>query len=272
MLNHAPGMAWALIEDVRGALHLEEAHRESIPLPLIWYSERPLVKTTRHGAKLFTELNTWLLKVLLYKDASAPHRFGESTHVNNPRHLAKIAKVSTQTAYSFYNAFSEKNFLRTSRTDGIHLVRKDALLEMLIREAAKSSPVRAYACSIFGEPDVRKAILSPLQAKHVVGGFSACRVHGMLHTNAPAVWDIHIDDTISTYEKAWNFQVCGEQDAQVAFIESPGNGSVFRCAGEIDSLPVVDLLQAALDVAALPGRGLEQAESIVESILSWRLP
>jgi hypothetical protein len=44
---------------------------------------------------------------------------------------------------------------------------------------------------------------------------------------------------------------------------------VLHKPGSVSRRPVVDPLQAALDVAPMPGRGFEQAEFIVAEILSW---
>lgn len=270
MKKYAPATGWALIDHVRGAIHMEPAVDDKHSKPLTWYSEKPLTTSSKHGAKLFTDLNAWLLKVLIYKDAPNPYRTKTPERVINPNHLASLAAVSQRTAYSFFNAFENMNFVRSTKNKGIHLVRLSALLEMWFQDAALHSPVRTHACSIFGELNDWKELTEKAgDLRFALGGFGACRIHDVLHTNAKPVWDVHVEGNIPEFEKNWNLQPCGEQKAQISFIESSAKGSVFRGVVRKESLPVVDVIQSALDVSSMPGRGLEQAEHIASMVNQW---
>lgn len=102
-----------------------------------------------------------------------------------------------------------------------------------------------------------------------LGYFGACRMYDVLHTNASPIWDVHIQGGILKIESLWNLQACAENEAQINFIESTRTSSFFRCINRRQSLPMVDLIQSALDVAPLPGRGREQAEHIAELVNRW---
>lgn len=271
MQEHAPHFTWALLDHVRGAIHLEPSTAGGESQPLVWYSEAPLTTSrVKRNANLFTDLNMWLLKVLLYKDAPEPYRIDISSRIENPNHLSTLADVSRRTAYSFFKTFESMDFLRNTKNKGIHVVRRPALLEMWIQEATRTSPVKLHCCSSFGELDSWEDLLQRAgDMSFALGGFGACRMHGVLHTNASPIWDVHIKGDILTFESLWNLQACGENEAQINFIESTRTGAIFRCINRRQALPMVDLIQSALDVAPLPGRGREQAEHIAELVNRW---
>ena len=271
MQEYAPHSAWALIDHVRGAIHLEPFTSSGESQPLVWYSETPLTTSpVKRNASLFTDLNMWLLKLLIYKDAPEPYRIDIPNRIENPNHLSALSDVSRRTAYTFFNGFESMDFLRITKNKGIHIVRRSALLEMWIQEATRTPPVRSHCCSIFGELESWEDLLQQAgNMSFALGGFGACRMHGALHTNAGPVWDVHIQGDILTFESLWNLQACGDNEAQINLIESTRTGAIFRCINRKQSLPVVDLIQSALDVAPLPGRGREQAEHIAELVNRW---
>jgi hypothetical protein len=73
----------------------------------------------------------------------------------------------------------------------------------------------------------------------------------------------------NTLVAAWDLDYCDQREAQVMIAEPRYRASVFRGVIENQGVQTVDLLQAALDVAPMPGRGFEQAEYVASEILSW---
>ncbi|MDD5309660.1 MAG: hypothetical protein PHU25_20265 [Deltaproteobacteria bacterium] len=265
----AGDVSWMLVTP-QGSHHLElkaktglvvvERTAEPGPQP-----QRPI---SRKGS-LFSDLNRWMLKLLILRHAPKSRWPGHRGKIPNPTHLGRIAGVSVETAHQFVRAFAERDFLRAESGD-LKLVRVREMLEAWLAEERRVSPAWTHARSIDGGPfDLERALASRPQGMVALGGFEACRRHGLLHTT-PGVPLVLSAEALPAVVAAWDLGFCGQQEAQVMIAEPRHRASVFRAVGLIDGLPVVDILQAALDVAPMPGRGLEQAEFVIEEILSWR--
>ena len=138
-----------------------------------------------------------------------------------------------------------------------------------LAEERQSSPVRTFARNIDGGPVDLEYVLSSRQGRMVaLGGLEACRRHGVLHTMSGRPL-LLTRETLSTLVAERGLEYCPEHESQVVISEPRFKASVFGGVGPLGGLPVVDLLQAALDVAPMGGRGTEQAELIVDQILSW---
>lgn len=157
-----------------------------------------------------------------------------------------------------------------SRRDGLYITQNRALLNLWFASAREAAPVGSFACSMFGDPvDLQQ--IAPVNSNGVVlGGFEASRAHGLLHTIPGTPPSIHVLGNPMSMMKKGDFQFCDQGNAQLLIVDTKLKESVFRGAVDIDGLRVVDALQAALDVAPLPNRGIEQAEVIAERILQWR--
>jgi len=103
----------------------------------------------------------------------------------------------------------------------------------------------------------------------VLGGFSACKSLGVLHATVESI-DVHVNGPLDGYLERFDLERCDERDAQLHLLQSRSPQSVVRASGAKGNIQVVDVFQAALDVVALPARGLEQAEHIVELVLESR--
>jgi hypothetical protein len=190
--------------------------------------------------------------------------------VNHPTHLAEVAGVSVTKAHTFYRAFEEQGYLRRS-TGGLHVVRKEALLASWIEEEKALTRNRQHVRSIFSAPEqLSDLVRVDSYDRCAVMGFEACRLHGVLHTIVP---DREI--CVRSAHKAmvaWDLEPAEPAEASAVLVETRHPRSVFRGQVKCEHLPVVDILQAALDVAPRPGRGREQADYIIEHVLGWRAP
>jgi hypothetical protein len=265
--RHASKLSWALIDRV-GASHVRIVRPALDPLTVVHrprdQSPNKRQKTSR--ATPFSDLNRWMLKLLLLRDAPDRHWSGFRGKVQNPTQLSRIAEVSVETAHQFVRTFTARDFLRVESGD-LKLVRKRELLETWLAEERQGSSVVNYARTIDGGPFEVEGILRSGRGA-AVGGFEACRRHGMLHTAAGGLM-VLVEGSSSELIRAWDLDYCGEHEAQLSLVEPRHKASVFRAVGNAGGVPVVDILQAALDVAPTTGRGVEQAELIVEEILSW---
>lgn len=269
--RHAGDVSWMLVNP-RGGHHLEMRTKTG---PVV--AERPAEPGPRpqrpasRGGSLFSDLNRWMLKLLVLRHAPKPRWSGYRGRIPNPTHLGRIAGVSPETAHQFVRAFTAHDFLRVVSGD-LRIVRAGDLLEAWLAEERRIPTVWTYARGIDGGPfDPIRALASQPPGMVALGGFEACRRHGLLHTT-PGVPLVLSAQPLPALVAAWDLGCCGQQEAQVVISEPRHGASVFRAVGVLDGVPVVDVLQAALDVAPMPGRGLEQAEFVVEEILSWGGP
>ncbi len=270
---YASEISWCLIDAVRGALHMEIVSDDGQIRPLIWYAEQPLSEpmgSQTGSSRIFTDLNTWMLKILLLRNAPEKHWSGPRDEINNPTHLAKVAQVSVQTAHSFVKALADRDFARVTRGKGVHLVRTRSLLDLWINDEKQQPTVKTFVRSIFGSlEDWEELLLAKSGASFAIGGFEACRRHVALHAVPGDVPWVHIDGGVLELLNLWNLEFSGEPDAQMFFVKPRRSRSVFRGVSRQSGVPVVDILQAALDVASSPNRGLEQAEMIIDRVIKW---
>jgi hypothetical protein len=266
--RHAGDVSWMLINP-QGGHHLELKARTG--LVVADHVTEPTRQAARPGIRkgtIFSDLNRWMLKLLLLRDAPVHYTPPFRGRIENPTSLSRVAQVSVETAHQFVRAFTERDFLRVERGD-LKLVRRKELLEALLTEERQASPVWTNARRADGGSFDLDRVLADLSVNGIaVGGFEACRRYGLLHT-APGVPLLLLEGPPNVLVATWDLDYCGSREAQIVIAEPRYRASVFRAAALIGGVPVVDPLQAALDVAPVPGRGFEQAEFVVAEILSW---
>ena len=266
MTTYAPGVGWCLLardgklclEVSELGLHIRE-RSEGRPDP-------PRATTS----SLFTDLNRWLLKVLLLRTAPSSSWGGPRAAwpCRNPTELHRVASVSVETAHRFTRTFEAADFLRRA-PEGLRVVRPGVLFEQWLHDERARPPGRIPARGLYGSID-RNDLLLMLQASGVrqaLGGYTACAELGLLHAMQQQL-DVHIDTEPAQALLIMELEACEPRDAQVWIVRSRYRESVFRGATETDGWPVVDELQAALDVVQDPGRGNEQARFIMDRMLS----
>ncbi|MCK9460435.1 MAG: hypothetical protein M0R80_12420 [Proteobacteria bacterium] len=266
--QHAGDVSWMLVNP-QGGHHLEMKRKTGVIVTdhAAETPSQPQRPSNRRGS-LFSDLYRWMLKLLLLRDAPAPYEAPFRGKVANPTHLGRAAQVSVETAHQFVRAFAERDFLRVERGD-LKLVRRKELLEALLTEERQASPVWTHARPADGGTfDLDHMLASRPAGGIAVGGFEACRRYGLLHT-APGVPLLLLEGPPNALVAAWDLDYCGPREAQIVIAEPRYRASVFRAVTHVGGVRVVDLLQAALDVVPVPGRGFEQAELVVAEILSW---
>ncbi len=275
MGQYAPHLSWALI-DHRHQLYFEDPHDQRKISTVVEASlETPFFHRAHAGtrtSRLFTDLNAWMLKILLLRRLPERYWSGPCDEIDNPTRLAKVAGVANQTGHSFFKVFEELGFLRYTRAHGVKIVRPRELLDLWLADERQNPAVYTHARSVFGQFEGLPALKRRSEVGlFAVGAFEACARHGVLHTAADNTPTIFTDVDIGLLAWKWDLEFCGRADAQLLLANTRQRESVFRGAVQIDGIPVVDILQAALDVASFPNRGLEQAEFVVERILvNWK--
>lgn len=219
-----------------------------------------------------TAVNQWLLKILLLGRAPTAWWSGPRLDATKGRDLAGIATVGSSTAYRLVAALTARGWLGND----LRLRRTDALVRYWL-DHARHAPIAARPVRpLFGGLDQPEAVQAWIRKQGPVadcpwalGSWAACAAHGVAMVTGTTRLSIHAMGSVESLMRAWELTPCEERDA--AFVIEACEPSMVRpLAGGavvIDGIPVVDIWQAALDVARDPGRGGDQAWAIAQRII-----
>jgi hypothetical protein len=237
--------------------------------------------------ELFSDLNQWMLKVLLAPGIPESYLAAPRGHYQGASQLAEVAGVSVMSAFRFVEQFSKEGFLE-NRSGRLVVVRSRELmnrwlaasqrrvLEIPMRwilhkgKNALANALRSYAANAMPLPDHQKAHGQRLSFRPRVclGLFAAAEALGLgfVHGVEPYFYLERMNQDV--LENLALSPHGAEQHADV-HIRIPGNReSVFRGVVLNDGVPLSDILQVWLDVAQRPSRGREQADLIWRRILA----
>lgn len=266
MSLHSPQSAWGLI-DHAGSVFI------SIPT---WdfYLDEPSEDSLSHWPRnlpqrLFTDLNRWMLKVLLLAEAPPSQWGGPIQHVSTPTELHRVAGVSVEKAHQFFRAFEDAGHIRRTRTR-IEVVHKRTLMDKWFHDEQVRPPIRIPTRWIFGEPSNLDQIFlkQGTSSAFAVCGFEACSRMQLLHAPIPRR-EIYVSIDPSKALVDWDLEQCPEHSAHVYLRHMNFPESIMRGRHVTANFPVVDVLQAALDVCNDAARGREQAEYLLAHVLKW---
>ncbi|NLS98115.1 MAG: hypothetical protein GXX96_38790 [Planctomycetaceae bacterium] len=108
MSENAPACGWALADQTGTtriavpSLGIDADHHEFAPVPR-WQRRGPV--------RLFSDLNRWMLKILLLADAPPHFWNGPRDPVATPTDLHRVAKVSVAKAHQFCDAVEKSGYL-----------------------------------------------------------------------------------------------------------------------------------------------------------------
>lgn len=245
-------------------------------------------KLRSRSPQLFSDLNQWMLKVLLAPSIPDSYLAAPRGSYQGAAQLAQAAGVSMMSAFRFVEQFSKEGFLEHG-PGRLRLVRWRELLDRWMAASrrriadipmrwvlrrgkdAQLDALRAYA--VAGEGELRGfhqsgAPFVSRRSRICLGLFSAAEALGVgfVHGVQPYVYLERMNQEavenlgLSAYD--------AEQNPDV-YIRIPGNReSVFRAAVMKNGVPVSDVLQVWLDIAHHPSRGKEQADQIWKRILA----
>ena len=234
-------------------------------------SEPPRIKARAKGAKprkaseLFSDLNQWMLKVLLAPEIpqhllSAPRKkYGSVTE------LAVAADVSAMSASRFIQRLREDGFLDDD--DGVfQLVRRRELFRRWQSAAMRSSP--EWRMSFLMPGGARRLHKMAKHLNACVGGFAAADLLNVGHVSGvPPQLYVH---RLSPSPGDWPGLVPAKpgEDVELVLKQALAPQSLFRAAVHVDDVLVSDVLQIWLDASANPARGAEQADFLRQHVLS----
>jgi len=245
-------------------------------------------KVRARAPQLFSDLNQWMLKVLLAPRIPDAYLSAPRGHYQGASQLGEAAGVSVMSAFRFVEEFSKEGFLE-SGPGVLQLVRLRELmnrwvaasqrrvLEIPMRwvlhrgKKALGSALRSYQSDQrMPSPNLADQLSSP-RPRLCLGLFEAAEALGIGFVHGVKPY-LYLERLNAEVLKDLGLSGDAEEKEADLFVRIPGNReSVFRGVVRKDGVPVSDILQVWLDVGQHPSRGKEQADLIWRKILSSAL-
>ena len=242
----------------------------------------------RRVPHLFSDLNQWMLKILLARSIPEDLLSAPRQELRNASQLGRAAGVSVMSAFRFVSQLVSEGFLE-QRRGYFEVVRTQELLRRWAvagRQSVREFPARwivkrgqhqlnAALRSLAAQPNavesprsksrvVRKLNLPP---RACVGLFAAADAFGLgfVHGVPPYIY-LETDNLDVLRRLGLSAEDAGHSPD--VYVRIPANSeSLFRAAVTRDGVPISDILQVWLDVSEHPSRGQAQADEIKRRIL-----
>lgn len=287
-LNHAPNVGIGIMDSegfrVFHGFGLERFNSERSTR-----SQLALPVQSESSSYLFSDLNQWMLKVLLGQDIPESLLAVPRGEYRSGRQLAEAAGVSAMSASRIVRQLSSEGFL-DERKGLLRLVRMEELMRRwqsagqrsarevparwIIRGGKEQllSAVRSY-CSWL---DIKSSRPQKSRAGRVagpapriaIGLFAAADLlgFGFVHGVAPY---IYLEQLNSAALERLGLSVEDAGGQPDAYIRIPENKeAVFRAVVRHEGVAVSDILQVWLDASNHPARGKEQADQIWKRVIA----
>ncbi len=222
---------------------------------------------SRDSRNLFSDLNQWMLKVLLANELPDHLLSAPRGHYRNASQLSQAAQVSVMSAFRFVQQLQEEGHLRESASS-LDLVRRQQLF--LRWQASSHRSVREVQMRFRlpgnSQVQLRKGLGSGRACLALFAAADALKL-GFVQGVPP---HIYVERVQPSSLAAWkNLRPCeaGEQP-DVLLRQAPAPSSIFRGMVRADGVAAADVLQVWLDVASHPARGQEQADLIRNRVLA----
>lgn len=221
----------------------------------------------RKSTDLFSDLNQWLLKVLLAPEIpehllNAPR--GEYRTISE---LAQAAQVSVMSASRFVRRLREEGLVDESASS-LRLVRREMLFSRWQSAAMRSSPELRMCFVIPG--DAQRQLRKLMSGREAcIGLFAAADLLNLGHVSGVPPY-VYVRRLSPVQMQAWPRLIPASPGEQphVILKQALTPESLFRGAVMVDGMPVSDVLQLWLDASAHPSRGAEQADFLRRKVFS----
>lgn len=250
--------------------------------------EPPLLKPDvlpRQPFDLFSDLNQWMLKVLLAPRVPLPLLSAPRESLSSAASLAAAAHVSAPSAFRLLRHLSENGWL--DEVAPLRLVRVPELLRRWRAAAARPCREIRMRWLIPGRSDqLRQAILGYNVEEHrkaklsrisdssgnarprvCLGLYSAADALGFSHVRGVPHY-LYLERLAPSVFNALGLSMAQPGDRVDVVVRLPRwPQALFRAAVVQDGVLVSDILQVWLDVSEHPARGAEQADEIWKRVL-----
>jgi Holliday junction resolvase len=233
---------------------------------------------------LFSDLNQWMLKVLLAQGISSALLNAPRGEYRNASQLAAASSVSVMSAFRLVRQLRREGFLDESSAN-LRLVRLEELFrrwqaerprpgrDVPMRWILQGDPARQLQDALRAEAP-GSAALAPRSRgaaapapRLCLGLFAAADALGLgfVHGVAPLVYLERLEPGVL---ERLGLSLEAPAASPDIYIRVPvATESVFRGAVLRDGVPVSDVVQVWLDAVAYPARGPEQADMIYRKVL-----
>ena len=235
--------------------------------------------------QLFSDLNQWMLKVLLAPRIPDEYLSAPRGHYQGASQLAEAAGVSVMSAFRFVEEFSKEGFLES----GLGVLQLVRLRELMNRWVAASqrrvleipmrwilhrgkkalwNAVRYYRSDeAMASANPADQLFSP-RPRLCLGLFEAAEGLGIGFVHGVKPY-LYLERLNAEVLRELGLSGNAEEEEADLYVRIPGNReNVFRGVVRKNGVPVSDILQVWLDVSQHPSRGKEQADLIWRKILS----
>jgi len=262
--RYAPDAAAGVIDFEGFALfrgpHLEEMNAPGKDLPA------SMRKSAPDSGQFFSDLNQWMLKVLLAPELPDALLASPRGQYRNASQLARAANVSVMSAFRFVQQLEREGYLHESASS-FRLVRREDLFR---RWQALSARSPREVSMRFLLPGDRQA-----QLHRMLGSGRACLALfaaadalrlGFVSGVPPYVYVHRIQPANLVAWKSLRACAPGEPPDLIVR-QAPAPQSIFRGMVRPGGMAACDVLQVWVDVASHPSRGREQADLIRKRVL-----
>jgi hypothetical protein len=268
LLKHVEGFAQHLSGGVAIGLIADDGLRRFYGGGLDELNADSAVKQSQHAAvrpRLFSDLNQWMLKVLLAPEIPEHLLDAPRNRYRNASELAKASQVSVMSAFRCHQQLRDEEFIDES-SGYLRLVRRPELFRRWQAEALRS-PSREIAMNFLLRGNRQHQLRQLIENQEAcLGLFAAADALKLGHVSGvpPYVyvrkpsefWQRHSDELFPAAEKP-----------DVIVRQAPAPESIFRGMVGKDDIAFADVIQVWLDVSAHSSRGEEQAALIYRKIL-----
>lgn len=224
------------------------------------------VSHLRESRPLFSDLNQWMLKILLANELPDQLLSAPRGHYRNASQLARAAQVSVMSAFRFVGQLREDGYLHESASS-LQLVRRESLFkrwQAANDRVPREIPMR-FRLPGNSEGQLRKIVGSGRACMALFSAADALKL-GFVKGIPPHVYVERLRPADIADWKSVRPCESGESP-NLVFRQAPAPQSVFRGMVRVDGAAASDVLQVWLDVAAHPSRGAEQADLIRRRVL-----
>lgn len=266
--RYAPGVAIGII-DAEGFRWFTGPGLESLNASPALRARR--IVSPPHLPDLFSDLNQWMLKVLLGQHLPEHLISVPREPIRNASHLAAIAGVSVMSAARFLNQLANEKFL-DEQSEHPQVARLEELLERWVsanrrmsRDVSARWIIRKDEKQFFA--DLASGRIRKPRSRLCIGLFAAADALGFGFVRGVSSY-LYLERLDLEELQKLGLSLDDADRRSDIYIRVPSNKeAVFRAAVLRDGLPVSDVMQVWLDASAHPSRGREQADEIRKRVL-----
>ncbi|MFN8096158.1 MAG: RpiR family transcriptional regulator [Vicinamibacteria bacterium] len=260
--RYAPGAAVGVI-DFEGLALFRGPRLENLNVDAV----RPVaIHSVRQSGQLFSDLNQWMLKVLLAPELPESLLAAPRGRYRNASQLARAADVSVMSAFRFVQQLEREGFLHESASH-LSLVRRQELFgrwQALASRSSQDVPMR------FVLPGDNSGKLRGMLAggRACLALFAAADALGLGFVSGVPPY-VYLQRLRPGNLAAWrNLRPCAPgEPPDLILRRAPAPEAVFRGLVRPEGMAACDVLQVWLDVGSHPSRGQEQADMIRRRVL-----